>query len=130
MYEGTESVDVGVGMKDHFKLPFKKRKNLYESELMALFYESCQKERFDCYLEYTYKDCEFDAIVVYNDEIIYIVEFKTVYGKHNYTKRSTFKSSDQYSKYAKYGVPVGFVSDRCGVYVMKERIKKYINWIN
>ena len=84
-----------------------KYSSVSEACVQGEFYHQCRVRNIPCYLEYTYEDCRFDA-VIYNKEtkeIFSIVEFKSYY--HKYTPART--DTRQVDKYLKFNLPIMYV---------------------
>ncbi len=113
-------------MKEFFSIDFNQPDYTPESEFVSAFYSECTKNKIFCQLEYVHDNCRFDAVIVYQGKIIYIIEFKRGIARRN---DKAIRESNQIDKYARYGVPVEIVFSYGGVKCAIKRIKKYIAWI-
>lgn len=76
-------------------------RKLNSANVQAEFYRRCVENNIFCVLEYKHEKCRFDAIIVRDSRIIFIIEVK------NYRRpKPDAPNTKQLQKYAVYGVPV------------------------
>lgn len=85
------------------RMKLKIGKRISEANIQAEFYRKCLENKLNCYLEYKYDKCRFDAVLYhkYNKDIYAIVEIKS-YIK----KQSPNLNTKQLEKYSQYNIPI------------------------
>jgi hypothetical protein len=79
-----------------------------EAQIGAEFYYQCKLLKLGIYMEFIHENCRFDAVLVRNNKIILIVEFK------NNSPDNEFwinKQGRQFRKYSKYGVDILYITN-------------------
>jgi len=84
---------------------FEPKHTIPSANIQAEFYRQCLDNGISVYLEYKYENCKFDAVVYENDDVRFIVEFKSYA-----TKRTPKRNTKQMKKYGSYGIPVILVT--------------------
>jgi len=81
-------------------------RRISSANVQAEFYRQCMNAGIKCHLEYRVDNCRFDAVIVHNDEIVFIIEAKNY--KPNPQRPRAVK---QLEKYSQYGIPVILLKD-------------------
>jgi hypothetical protein len=85
-------------------IPFKYRKTSSVQVGME-FYRKCTNKGMHLYVEYRVGTSRFDAVLVKNNQVILIIEFK------NSKKKVPNPNTRQFQKYTSHGVDVLYVMD-------------------
>ncbi len=103
-------------------MKYKKPERKHEDNLKVELFVTCKHEGIKLELEYGYKNCRFDGVVVRQGRILAIVEIK------NWTIQQAMKNKrdlpEQLKKYRKFGIPVLVLWSFNGIYRAMERIKE------
>jgi hypothetical protein len=87
-------------IEEQMKLIIKNK--VSESNIQAEFFCKCREVGLNCYLEYTYENCRFDAVLYDDEKNIYcIVEFKSYK-----TDKAEKLNTKQLCRYKKYNLPI------------------------
>ena len=90
---------------------------LTEAQIGAEFYHQCKLLNIGVYMEHVHENCRFDAVLIKNNKIILIVEFKNrSLGKELWIN----KEGRQFRKYSKYGVDIMYITNFSQI---KEQVK-------
>ena len=84
------------------KMKFTPKKRISEANIQAEVYYRLKRLGINCYLEYKHEHCRFDMVIVNDDDIIAIIEFKSRIKKIGIINTQ----SRQYNRYLSYGLPI------------------------
>ena len=109
-----------------------KHGRLPEANIQAELYSECKKNGIRCYLEYKssrngIKGCKFDAVITVGDEIIAIIEVKSVSPHNRESRAASWRQGKQYLKYKQFGLPIIRVSGFSEIPGAIEQIKTLID---
>lgn len=97
-------------------------KRLSEATLQAEFYSECLRQHIGCFLEYTYEDCRFDAVIVYKGKIVFIIEIKS----HSRKYKLDEYGNPQIKKYERFNIPVITLTRKCDIIGLVKKINIFI----
>ena len=86
-------------------MKFTKPNRIAEANIQAEFYHQCQLNGIECYLEYKHEHSRFDAVIIMNEEIRFIVEFKSYK-----TDKKGKTNTKQLDKYRQYEIPLFLIT--------------------
>ena len=99
-------------------MKFIKPDRIAEANIQAEFYHQCKLNGIECYLEYKHEHSRFDAVIIQNDEIEFIIEFKSYK-----TDKAAKLNTKQLDKYRKYGVQIFVITRMETVYLFVNQIQ-------
>jgi hypothetical protein len=86
-------------------MKFNPNNRLPEANIQAEFYHQCKLNNIKCYLHYKIDHSVFDAIIIKDNTIIKIIEFKSYV-----TNRDGKINTKQLKKYSQYGIPIVLIT--------------------
>lgn len=95
------------------KIVWKNR--LPEANIQAEFYMRCKLAGIPILLEYKVKGARFDAVILDNDTITHIIEFKSMTPSGIARRLASPKKLKQIEKYERFGLPVILVVNLDGI---------------
>jgi DNA-binding MurR/RpiR family transcriptional regulator len=90
-----------MNIREELSMKFENPERITEANIQAEFYHQCRLKGVECYLEYKHEQSRFDAIIIKNNDVVLIVEFKS----YKTDKKGKTKTK-QLDKYRQYGIPV------------------------
>ena len=107
-------------------MKYQRKKYRHEDNLKVQLNYYCHKNGIFLEMEYSYKKCRFDAVLVRSGEILAIIEFKN-WENIGRAREETRETPKQFTKYLAFGLPVLVVWKIGGLKPLYLRLKSMVN---